>query len=274
MVDMRDRKIKLIVSDIDGTLLSPENRLLPQTEEAVRAALDKDGLCFTIGTGRSFPLTIQLVEYLGIQAPFIYSSGAIFDPHQQRVISAVALQKHQVEAVIQIARKYVLGIIAHTTAKMYCQVCDSDWGKISALEWLKNKHSDHAIRVENILTDIQDEIIRLDIFGEIDWLDTVYLDLCRTIQDVHAVLMKRSIEITQEGVHKGSALRLLAEHIQIPTSKIMAVGDSLNDVPLLRSAGIGVAMGTAPIELQAIADIVVPGAHENGLAQAIRSIQN
>ena len=84
--------------------------------------------------------------------------------------------------------------------------------------------------------------------------------------------MKRSIEISNNGMHKGTALTTMSELLGIPLKNIMAVGDSLNDIPLLQVAGYGVAMGTAPDALREIADAVVPSADENGFIKALEMI--
>ena len=70
-------------------------------------------------------------------------------------------------------------------------------------------------------------------------------------------------------VDKGSALRFVAKRLGVPSEETMAIGDSWNDAPLLEAAGFGVAMGSAPQELRAIADAVVGDVAHDGVAEAI-----
>ena len=156
--------IKLIVSDIDGTLLTSENKLHPLTEEAIRAVIDDKRCGFTLSTGRAFPLTLPMAEYFKLRIPFIYSSGAIYDPIDNRVISAHSITPKQAEKVEKIAEKFRVGMITHTKNGMFCRVNDKDWETIKSLEWMKGERVDHARRVEDVKTDVQEEIIRLDIF--------------------------------------------------------------------------------------------------------------
>ena len=265
-------EIKLIVSDIDGTLLTSENELNSLTEEAIRAVINDKRYDFTLSTGRAFPLTLPMATYFKLKIPFIYSSGAIYDPRDNRVISAPSFKPIQIEKVEKIAEKFRVGMITHTKTGMFCRVNDKDWKTITSLEWMKGEKVDHARRVEDVKKDVQGEIIRLDIFAEVDWLAAIWQEVNESIPDVHAIKMKRSIEISHHGMHKGTALTTMSQLLGIPLKNIMAVGDSLNDIPLLQAAGYGVAMGTAPDALREIADTVVPSADENGFVTALEMI--
>jgi len=264
--------IKLIVSDIDGTILTSENVLNPLTEEAIRTTINDKQCDFTLSTGRAFPLTLPMAAYFKLKIPFIYSSGAIYDARDDRVISAPSIKPIQIEKAVRIAEKFGVGMITHTKTGMFCQVSDKDWETISSMEWMRGEKVDHARRVEDIKTDTSGETIRLDIFAEVDWLRAVWQEINESIPDVHAVKMKRSIEISHDGVHKGTALITMSQLLGIPMKNIMAVGDSLNDIPLLHAAGYGVAMGTAPDALKEAANAVVPSADENGLVKALEMI--
>jgi len=265
-------EIKLIVSDIDGTLLTSENELNPLTEEAIRAVINDKRCDFTLSTGRAFPLALPMALYFKLKIPFIYSSGAIYDPRDNRLISAPSIKPIQIEKVEKIAEKFGVGMITHTKTGMFCRVNDEDWETIASLEWMKGERVDHARRVEDVKIDVPGEIIRLDIFAEVDWLAAVWQEINELIPNVHAIKMKRSIEISHVGMHKGTALTTLSQQLSIPLKNIMAVGDSLNDIPLLQAAGYGVAMGTAPDALKEAADVVVPSADENGLVKALEMI--
>jgi len=267
-----DSDIKLIVSDIDGTLLTSENDLHPLTEELIRVVINEEHCGFTFSTGRPLSMTLPLAAYLDLKIPFIYSNGAIYDLKDNSVVSAFPIKSIQIEKVAKIAKKFGVGMVAHTKTGMFCQVSNKDWKTIASMEWIKGKKVDHVRRVKDIKSDVLGEVIRLDIFAEVDWLNDILQEVIRSIQNVYAVKMKRSIEISHDGIHKGSALRKLSQLLGIPLKNIMAVGDSRNDIPLLQAAGYGVAMGTAPDALKKEADLIVPSANENGLAKVIELI--
>jgi len=264
--------IKLIVSDIDGTLLSSGNDLHPLTEDLVRAVINEKRCDFTFGTGRPLSMTLPMAEYFNLKVPFIYSHGAIYDLKDNSVVSAFPIKSTQIEEVAKIAEKFGVGMVTHTKTGMFCQVGNEDWKTIASMEWMKGKRVDHVSRVEDIKSDVPGEIIRMDIFAEVDWLDDIWQEVEKSIQGVYAVKMKRSIEISHDGINKGSALKKLSQLLEIPLKHIMAVGDSLNDIPLLQTAGYGVAMGTAPDALKEEADLIVPSANENGLLKALEMV--
>src|SRR5947199_160668 len=77
------------------------------------------------------------------------------------------------------------------------------------------------------------------------------------------------LEILPQGSSKGAALEFVAQHLGIPLSEIIAVGDNLNDLEMIRTAGLGVAMGNAPPELRTQAGYVTSTNDEGGLAEVI-----
>ena len=77
-------------------------------------------------------------------------------------------------------------------------------------------------------------------------------------------------DITVRGADKGHALRLMAAHEGLDISECIAFGDGGNDIPILKTAGIGVAMGNAADNVKAAADYVTTHVDDNGIANAVR----
>jgi Cof subfamily protein (haloacid dehalogenase superfamily) len=79
-----------------------------------------------------------------------------------------------------------------------------------------------------------------------------------------------NIEIMPRGVHKGSALAMLSGMLHLPKSQVMAIGDNDNDIPMLKWAGYGVAMGNATEGAKAVSGYRTEGNENAGVAKAIR----
>jgi len=77
------------------------------------------------------------------------------------------------------------------------------------------------------------------------------------------------IQIMHPGVNKGTALKAVAEFYRVPMTQVMAIGDATNDIPMLQTAGIGVAMDNAPTEVKRLADWVAPSNNDHGVHAAL-----
>ena len=84
--------------------------------------------------------------------------------------------------------------------------------------------------------------------------------------------VSRNVEINHEDANKGAALLGLAAHLGLDRSQVMAFGDGLNDISMIRDAGIGVAMQNAVDEVKAAASLVTGSCEESGVAQVIEQI--
>ena len=78
-----------------------------------------------------------------------------------------------------------------------------------------------------------------------------------------------NLEVLEAGVHKGAAVRALAERLNLPMEQVMAIGDSGNDAAMLDFAGVGVAMGNGEEALKQKADLIAPTNEEGGVADML-----
>lgn len=262
-------KMELIVLDIDGTLLDSSNHLPESSEKAIRALIDQ-GKHITLCTGRCYPEVHPIIDHLGIRDPYAVSGGsAIYDPVLDAVIYFSLMQTEQIISLADMAHTLGMGILAHTIKDMICEMTDQDWEYIQSLEAMRGHGSFMPKRVTDITTQISSGIIHLNIFSRTIKLDDILPEIRKLNLGVQAIKMTRTIEIANAGIHKGSALQKIAGYLEIPLENTAAIGDALNDVEFLKSAGYGIAMGNAPDELKRVADFVAPSSDEGGLAIAL-----
>ena len=81
-------------------------------------------------------------------------------------------------------------------------------------------------------------------------------------------------EITNENANKWTAIEKLIEHLEIQKEEVVAIGDNINDEPMIRNAGLGVAMGNASPYIKSIAEKIVADNNSSGVAEAIKAILN
>ena len=114
-------------------------------------------------------------------------------------------------------------------------------------------------------------ILKCVLFSEDnDFLQKLRDEIYNTLDDLEIVSSAyNNIEITSNGVSKGKALNILAEYYSIDTKDTLAMVDSENDVSLLKSDGIGIAMKNASKELKEVADLVTESNDDDGVAKTI-----
>jgi Cof subfamily protein (haloacid dehalogenase superfamily) len=269
---------RLLAIDIDGTLVNSQNELTP----AIRSALDRagrSGIRVVLATGRRYRRTLPLVEPLGIDVPLVTASGALIkDPADHRTLFqaefAPGLLRDVVERIDRGGYDPVLS--ADTFAEGFDfylarpEARNAELGEYLAL-------NPGAGRVwPELLSSPPPGVFQCCAMG----LKEQMLELDRQLHEIlpgrlatHVLRIPRYrgfiIEITPAGVSKWSGVLHLAGLWGIPEEAICAVGDDVNDVPMIRAAGLGVAMGNALPEVKAAADRIAPSHDEDGLAQVV-----
>lgn len=276
------RPFDLVVLDLDGTILNPFRRttITPAVQDAI-AAVQSAGIPVTIGTGRTldylrhyFPGNIKLTQ------PAITAQGAIIgDPQTGEVLAEAAMPLAEAQALAHwIDRDGV-------NAAIYFQQHDG------SIKMYRNQHgrsSEEEEMLEHLLaqpphfcTKIAPLIDAPDAHPPIKVLtyeqpEQSGRDIALTLQAAFAPglsIMRTHrwlVEATAQGVDKGYGLRHLCALLAIDPARVMAIGDSENDIPMLQAAGFAVAMGNATDDVKAVADWIAPTIEEDGVAVALQ----
>ena len=275
---IRSTIYRLLAIDIDGTLVNSRDELTPDTQEALIRA-GRAGIQVVLATGRRYSHTLHLVEPLGIDVPLITASGALVkDPKDHRTLHKTTFDPQLLKQILRLIDQGGFDplLCADTFTEGFDFFLARPKVRTSELqEYLEMNPGDGRIW-PNLINDPPPDVFLVFTMGTKDQMLIMEQILHGTLSGRIATHVLRSpryrgfsIEIAPAGVSKWSGVKRLAESWGIDQASICAVGDDVNDIPMIRAAGLGVAMGNALPEVKAAADRIAPTHDENGLVQVV-----
>lgn len=258
--------IKLFVTDLDGTLLNQDHQISRMNKQAI-AEIAAQGVITTIATGRMYRSALPYAEQLGLDVPIITYNGAVVKSVSGKVYHADYLESETVREVYRYAFAHNLYVHSYDNDKLYFHRYTDKAKRYEAAAGVKGE-----LRGDAIL-EVVDEIPKMLIITENEAeTDRLAAELNeRYGERLFAVKSNPDyIEIIKPGVSKAQALDILIQKLGFSRKQTMAIGDSNNDLPMLRVAGFSVAMGNANAAVKAVCDAVTGNCDESGVAMAIR----
>ncbi len=271
-------RYRLLALDIDGTLVNNRDELSPATRDAlVRAG--KAGIHVVLATGRRYSRALGLVEPLGIEVPLITASGALVkDPRDHRTLYRAEFERNllcESMAIIE-ACGYDPVVCADTYSEgfdFYQARAEVESPELS--EYFELNPGDGRIWPD-LVNDPPPGVFTVFAMGTRDEMLELDRALRQRLPDRLSTHVLRSprytgfmCEYAPAGVTKWSAVCRLAAGWGITDEAICAVGDDVNDVAMIRAAGLGVAMGNALPEVKQAADRVAPSQADDGLVDVV-----
>lgn len=253
---------RLLVCDLDGTLLDRPPDLDPALAAGLRRAMER-GLIVSIATGRMPPGVDRYRDELGITAPMIFYNGALVRDHEAgRDLMALTLPRGILWQAHDVFAHAPVDPLFYRDDRLYCLAESFQSLAYSELQ---------DVPLEVI--DAPGDFLRLGGFvkglliGHPQSLPTVRADVQAVVGDAARLVMTRSdyLEMIPPTASKGAALRFLASHLGVPLEQVVAVGDQENDLEMIRAAGLGVAMPQAPETVRGAAGRVAPPDDQGGL---------
>lgn len=258
---------RMIVTDLDGTLLDSRGHVTPAVAEAVRQATDA-GIEFIIASGRNRPAVEPVLEELGLRTPHIGTGGAYLALPDGDVLFHQPVPAACIPEIVYTARAHGLGMGFFEIDATYLEGPDG-W-----VEWmLKYYSSPGTLAVPDMLSAGVGLPGKIFLWGDIPPL----LEAVKVLEERGLPLtlvksLENGYEINAAGVTKGRTLQAYAELKDIPLAQVVAFGDQHNDLSMFFIAGLSVAMGNAPAAVQAAARRVAPSNDQSGLAWGIHNL--
>lgn len=272
------RDYDAILLDLDGTLLTPDETIHPETRSALREA-EEAGVTVMIATGRSKISGLPIVEDLGLQTPAAFFNGcAIWDTAKGRMVEERTISNRTNARLHEWATQRDAQVIVMTANEKLTHEPRNDaerrnFDGFIGIEFVEREQllKEFTIRL-SFLVNCEDEGSHR-IAAELEEAagGPVYVShFPLSVLPRHRTNPYSAVDVHAPCRGKAESLRFLEETRGIPASKVIAVGDADNDIPMLRDAGLGAAMAGALPEVQAEANIVIGSNDGPAIANLIR----
>ena len=271
------KNIKLVASDLDGTLLNKNKEITPRLFEALKK-LDELGIYFVPSTGRPFGTVPKAIKELPFLKYVITSNGAtIYDAVEKKNIIENYLTAEAVTAVMEIAKE--LPIITEYFIEGKAYIAKNVYDDLTPFHLTESHESyikNSRIPVEKFWEEMEQNNTVLEninlVFTDMEMRKEVWDKLKATgLASVTAATTK-NIEITSLYATKAQALEKLCEVLDLTRENVLAMGDGDNDMPMIQFAGIGVAMENGEEHIKQTADIIADDCNDFGAAKILEQI--
>ncbi|MCR5176628.1 MAG: Cof-type HAD-IIB family hydrolase [Anaerovibrio sp.] len=259
-------KAKLFVTDMDGTLLNSQRQLTVGVKTAIRKAVDA-GVIFTVATGRMHVSALPYVKELGLDFPIITYNGALIKSVSGEELFSSYLDEEIVKSLLKYAQERHLHIQLYNDDKLYFREESPEAAFYQQAAGVKgqavgDRLYEYVHKVPKMLivadtpqnADVLVQDIGARFAGKVEALKST---------DVY-------IELIKPGINKASAIARLTELYNIPKEAVLAIGDSNNDITMIKAAQYGVAMGNANETVKKVAKYQVADCNHDGIAEAIQ----
>lgn len=283
--------IKLIVSDMDGTLISEHMSISKENKTAIDYAQSK-GVPFAIATGRHLNEALPVLQSSGISCPIITANGGAVYNTAGDLIDVFALSKEKTLELLRIVRRYDKDLLIEL-ATVQTMVTDKPKKSLEMLAKFIRAHLPESTEEEvktvlekekeylttQAVPSLEELVLKSDdrtvlkFFISQTTENNVLEQLKNDLREVNDIIITSShptnIEINSIHATKGQAVHALAQKMAIPMANVMALGDNFNDTSMIQMVGFGIAMGNAEKPIKQIAHHVTTSNIEHGVAKAI-----
>lgn len=269
---------RLLAIDIDGTLVNSRDELTHATRAALRRA-SAAGVRIVLATGRRYGRALPLVAPLELDAPLVCNCGALIKrPADHATLFEATLDRQLLGRVLELVDRagYDPILYADTHAEefdFYCRRRDPPSAELA--EFLELNAGYERV-LPGLIAEPPAGVFALCALSTRDEMLRLEEQLQRALPEQLYTHVLRSprytgymCEIAGIGITKWSGIERLAREWGIADAEICAVGDDVNDIPMIRAAGLGVAMGNALDEVKAAADRIAPRHDDDGLLAVV-----
>ncbi len=258
--------IRLLLADVDGTLVTPEKALTDAAIAAVRE-LDEAGILFALTSGRPPRGMSMLIEPLDMHTPIAAFNGGLLVDRDMKVIEQRTIPSELVAPAIELLRAHDLDVWLYQGADWFVQDVDGPHvdREAATVQFAPTLRADYEGLVEGIakivgVSDDHDAVARAATAAQERFGDHVSA----------ARSQPYYVDVTHPQANKGSVVDYLSRRYDIPDEQIATIGDMPNDVLMFARSGLSIAMGNSDREVQRAARRVTGPNDREGFAEAVR----
>jgi len=261
-----NKNIRLVIADVDGTLVTQEKIL---TERAIKsvAALRQAGVKFAVTSGRPPRGMAMLIEPLKIDQPLAaFNGGVLTQPDLTTIVHENFLPRPMVEKVIKIILDHQLDVWIYTGRDWY--VRDVNAPHVAREQWTVKFAPTVVPKFDGHLENVAKVVGVSDDLAAVQRCEKDAQEACGD-QASAARSQPYYLDVTHPQANKGEVVLTMAKLLNIPVEQIATIGDMPNDVLMFRKSGVSIAMGNASPEVQKSATYVTASNEQEGFADAM-----
>lgn len=281
--------IKLVASDLDGTIIDRNNNIAKKNFDAIKK-IHKKHINFTVCTGKSYSVSKNFCKQFNAEYGIFGNGTQIINLKTQKEIFRKTLSKQDLLFISTLAKRYNFHIHLYTDDEIISEQLEfMDLRNFKLKE--KNSYSLEFKIVKNIIDyieknspDVFSIVISTENSSLIEFksllasnsnIDSAYISKRGVYKDLILDKNYEYLSISPSGVNKNEALKVLCDKLNISLKDILAIGDNVNDLEMVKEAGIGIAVNNSYDDLKNVATYVTKASDSEGaFAEAISKFIN
>lgn len=265
-------KYRLIAMDLDGTLNNDEKKITPRTRDALMAA-QAAGIRLALASARPSPGlykerdALRMQEHRGVLMS--YNGGRIVDAATGETLFETSMPMEAAREVLRALEKLPVTPILDDGRQFY--VTDREGYKV---DYECRNNGMVCDEVANLADFLHFAPVKILMSVDPVQIAAVQREIAALLPDDLTVVQTAAfyLEVIPRAINKGQGILDICRALQMRPEEVVAFGDAENDIPMLRAAGVGVAMGNADPAVKAAADMVTLSNNEDGIAYALEKL--
>lgn len=255
--------IKLVATDIDGTILIPEGEFTQEVKDCVKELCLKN-IKVVLVTGRMNAAATKIAKDLGLNTPVVSYQGGLVVENGKKLYERY-LTENQVDRVLKWAKEVNIHINLYNDDVLY-----SERENYEIQRYCNNLHTEHLVKsFDEIEKNKINKLLAID-YSNPERINKYEKELPLMFPDLYIVKSTPYfLEFSNPEASKKCAVEFLQNYWGLKKEEILTIGDQNNDIALLRAGGVKIAMGNATEELKAEADYITDSVFDNGFVSAI-----